>query len=233
MFPSLSRISKPLLGADQPTVISGPPPDKRSHGFRLVPGAERRPGVMRIRVLTTATAATPLQTHRRETAMSDAATPPVAPRAASLLLRRHPTSLQGPSRSPRRIHVASPRRAASGLIGLQAGPRINRRSLPGHTAHHHVGRKGRHPERWQQQVGSGRSDAASSGNPPRPRGALRNDLRRRHRRSAASRLTDQELGEARTARPRASTRQFSQRTQMIPPLEAQSQVPSPPEGWFR
>jgi len=167
MFPSLSRISEPLLGADQPTASSGPPRDKRSLGFRLVPGDKRRPGVIRIRVLTTATAATPLQPHPRETAMSGAAPPPVAPRRASLLLRRHPKSLQGPSRSTRLIQVASPRRAASGLIGLQTGPRIHRRSLPGHTAHHHAGREGRHPERWQQQLGSRRSDAAGSGNPRR------------------------------------------------------------------
>jgi hypothetical protein len=153
MFPSLSRISEPLLGADQPTASSGPPRDKRSLGSRLVPGGRRRPGVIHIRVLTTATAATPLQPHPRETAMGSAATPPVAGRRASLLLRRHPKSLQGPSRT-RLIQVASPRRAASGLIGLQTGPRIHRRSLPGHTAHHHPGRKGRRSAR-DERAGAG------------------------------------------------------------------------------
>jgi hypothetical protein len=233
MFPSLSRVSEPLLGADQPTASSGPPRDKRSHVSHLVPRGKRRPGVIRIRVLTTAAAATHLQPHPQGTAMSGTATPPVAPRRASQFLRRHPKSLQGPSRSTRLIQVASPCWRASGLIGLDTGPRIHRRSLPGHSAHHHAGRKGRHPERWQQQLGSRRSDAAGRGNPPRPRGALRNDLRRRHRRSAASKPSDQELGEARSARPRASRRQFSQRTQMISPLEALSQVPSPPAGLFR
>ena len=142
MFPSLSRISEPLLGAGQPTASSGPPRDKRSLGFRLVPGDKRRPGVIRIRVLTTATAATPLQPHPRETARSGTARPTVFPRRASLLLRHHPKSLQGHAHSTRL--TTSPRRAARGLIGLQAGPRIHRRSLPGHTAHHHPGRKGRH-----------------------------------------------------------------------------------------
>jgi hypothetical protein len=144
MFPSLSTISEPLPGADQPTASSGPPRDKRSRGSRLVPTGRRRPAVIRIRVLTTATAATPLQPHPRETAMSGTTTTPVAPRRASLLLRRHPKSLQERSHSTRLI--PSSRRAASGLIGLQTGPRIPWRSLPGHTAHHHPGRKGRcHP----------------------------------------------------------------------------------------
>ena len=142
MFPSLSRISEPLLGADQPTASSGPPRDKRSRGYRLVPRGGRPPGVIRIRVLTTATAAAPLEPHPRATAMSGTTTP-VAPRRASLLLRRHPKSLQRPSHST--CLIPSPRRAASRLIGLQTGPRIHRRSLPGHTAHHHPGRKGRHP----------------------------------------------------------------------------------------
>ena len=141
MFPSLSRISEPLLGARQTTASSGPPRDKRSLGFRLVPGDKRRPGVIRIRVLTTATA-TPLQPHPRETARSGTARPTVFPRRASLLLRHHPKSLQGHAHYTRL--TTSPRRAARGLIGLQAGPRIHRRSLPGHTAHHHPGRKGRH-----------------------------------------------------------------------------------------
>ena len=141
MFPSLSRISEPLLGAGQPTASSGPPRDKRSLGFRLLSGDKRRPGVIRIRVLTTATA-TPLQPHPRETARSGTARPTVFPRRASLLLRHHPKSLQGHAHSTRL--TTSPRRAARGLIGLQAGPRIHRRSLPGHTAHHHPGRKGRH-----------------------------------------------------------------------------------------
>ena len=142
MFPSLSRISEPLLGADQPTASSGPPRDKRSRGYRLVPRGGRPPEVIRIRVLTTATAATPFQPHPRATAMSGTTTP-VAPRRTSLPQRRHPKSLQEPSHSTRL--VPAPRRAASGLIGLQTGPRIHRRSLPGHTAHHHPGRKGRHP----------------------------------------------------------------------------------------
>jgi hypothetical protein len=142
MFPSHLRISEPLLGAGQPTASSGPPRDKRSLAFRLVPGDKRRPGVIRLRVLTTVTPATPLQPHPRETAMSGAR-PPVAPRRASLLPRHPPKSLQGPSHST--LPTPSPRRAAaSGLIGLQIGARIPRRSLPGHTAHHHPGRKGRH-----------------------------------------------------------------------------------------
>jgi hypothetical protein len=144
MFPSLSRISEPLPRADQPTASSGPPRDKRSLGFRLVSGDRRRPGVIRIRVLTTATAATPLQPHPRETARSCTARPTVFPRRASLLPRPHPKSLQGHAHSTRL--TPSPRRAAaSGLIGLQTGPRIHQRSLPGHTAHDHPGRKGRHP----------------------------------------------------------------------------------------
>ena len=143
MFHSLSRISGPLAGADQPTASSGPPRDKMSRGSRLVPTGRRRPGVIRIRVLTTATAATPLQPHPRETAMSGTTTTPVAPRRASLLPRQHPKSLQERSHSTRLI--PSSRRAASGLIGLQTGPRIPWRSLPGHTAHHHPGRKGRDP----------------------------------------------------------------------------------------
>jgi len=143
MFPSLSRLSEPLLGAGQPTASSGPPRDKRSLGFRLLSGDKRRPGVIRIRVLTTATAATPLQPHPRETARSGTARPTMFPQRASLLLRHHPKSLQGHAHSTRL--TTSPRRAARGLIGLQAGPRIHRRSLPGHTAHHHPGRKGRNP----------------------------------------------------------------------------------------
>jgi len=139
MFPSLSRISEPLLGADQPTASSGPPRDKRSRGSRLVPRGGRPPEVIRIRVLTTVTAATPLQPHPRETAMSGTTTP-VAPRRTSLPQRRHPKSLQEPSHSSRLI--PAPRRAASGLIGLQTGARIHQRSLPGHTAHHHPRRKG-------------------------------------------------------------------------------------------
>jgi len=110
MFPSLSRISEPLLGADQPTASSGPPRDKRSRGYRLVPRGGRPPEVIRIRVLTTATAATPFQPHPRATAMSGTTTP-VAPRRTSLLLRRHPKSLQEPSHSTRL--VPAPRRAAS------------------------------------------------------------------------------------------------------------------------
>jgi hypothetical protein len=232
MFPSLSRISEPLLGADQTTASSGPPRDKTSHLSHLVGRGRRRPGVIRIRVLPTATAATRLQPRPRGTAMRGAATSPVASRRASQLLRRHPKSLQAPSRPTRLVQVASPCWRASGLIGLETGPMIHRRSLPGHTAHHHAGRKGRHPGRWQQ-LGSRRLDAAGSGNPPRPRGALDNDLRRRHRRSAAPKANDQELGEPRTARPRALRRQFSQSTQMISPLEALSQLPSPPAGLFR
>ena len=144
MFHSLSRISEPLPGADQPTASSGPPRDKMSRGSRLVPTGRRRPGVIRIRVLTTATAATPLQPHPRETAMSGTTTTPVAPRRAFLLLRRRPKSLQERSHSTRLIPAS--RRAASGLIALQTGPRIPWRSLPGHIAHHHPGRKGRcHP----------------------------------------------------------------------------------------
>jgi hypothetical protein len=143
MFPSLSRISEPLLGADQPTASSSPPRDKRSLGFRLGPGDKRRPGVIRVRVLTTATAATPPQPHPRETARSGTARPTVFPQRTSLLLRHYPKSLQGHAHSTRL--APSPRRAACGLIGLLAGPRIHRRSLPGHIAHHHPARKGRHP----------------------------------------------------------------------------------------
>jgi hypothetical protein len=142
MFPTLSRISEPLLGAGQPTASSGPPRDKRSLGFRLVSEDEQRPGVIRIRVLATPAAAAPLQPHPRETARSGTARPTVFPRRGSLLLRHHPRSLQGHAHSTRL--TPSPRRAACGLIGLQTGARNHRRSLPGHTAHHHPGRKGRH-----------------------------------------------------------------------------------------
>lgn len=72
--------------------------------------------------------------------MRVAATLPVASRRASQLLRRHPQSLQAPSRPTRLVQVASPCWRASGLIGLETGPMIHRRSLPGHTAHHHAGR---------------------------------------------------------------------------------------------
>jgi hypothetical protein len=161
MFPSLSRISEPLLGADQPTASSGPPRDKRSRGSRLVPRGGRPPEVIRIRVLTTVTAATPLQPHPRETAMSGTTTP-VAPRRTSLPQRRHPKSLQEPSHSTRLI--PAPRRAASGLIGLQTGPRIHRRSLPGHTAHHHPGRKGR----CRRRVKTGFSTGATGSDFERP-----------------------------------------------------------------
>jgi hypothetical protein len=154
MFHSLSRISEPLAGADQPTASSGPPRDKMSRGSRLVPTGRRRPGVIRIRVLTTATAATPLQPHPRETAMSGTTTTPVAPRRAFLLLRRRPKSLQERSHSTRLIPPS--RRAASRLIALQTGPRIPWRSLPGHIAHHHPGRKGRcHPNDPPVISGSG------------------------------------------------------------------------------
>jgi hypothetical protein len=161
MFPSLSRISGPLLGADQPTASSGPPRDKRSRGSRLVERGGRPPEVIRIRVLTTVTAATPLQPHPRETAMSGTTTP-VAPRRTSLPQRRHPKSLQEPSHSTRLI--PAPRRAASGLIGLQTGPRIHRRSLPGHTAHHHPGRKGR----CRRRVKTGFSTGATGSDFERP-----------------------------------------------------------------
>jgi len=97
---------------------------------------------------------------------------PVAPRRPSQFRRRHRKSVQDPSRSPRLIQVISPRRPASGLIGVERGPKLHRRSLPGHTAHHHSAH-----------------------------------LRRRHRRSAASKPSDQQDGETRTARSRASTRQ--------------------------
>jgi hypothetical protein len=142
MFPSLSRISEPLLGAGQPTASSGPPRDKRSLGFRLVSGDKRRPGVI-IFASNRDSGNTPPATPTRDGEELHGEADGV-PRRASLLLRHHPKSLQGHAHSTRL--TPSPRRAAaSGLIGLQTGPRIHQRSLPGHTAHHHPGREGRDP----------------------------------------------------------------------------------------
>jgi hypothetical protein len=200
MFPSLSRVSGPLLGADRPTASSGPPRDQWCRVHQVVPKGTGPPGVIRIRVPTTVAATLHLQPDRRGTAMSSAATLPVASRRPSQFVRHHPKSVQDPSHSPRLNQVDSPRRRASGLIGLETGPRIHRRSLPGHMAHHHSGRKVRRPERWQGQLRSHRRGAAGSVDAPRGCGAQRNDLQRRHRRSAASKGSDQELGEVRTGR---------------------------------
>lgn len=234
MFRSLSRVSAPLLGADQPAVSSGPPRYEWSRVPQLVPRGKGPPGVIRIRVSMPAAATLHLQPDRRGTAISGAATLPVASRRPSQFVRHHPKSVQDPSRSPRMIQVVAPRRRASGLIGLETGPRIHRRSLPEHTAHHHSRRKVRHPERWRQHLRSRRSDAAGSVDAPRACGALRNDLRRRHRRSAASRASDHELGEARELDGRELRDAGSAGGRGWFRLSSPwSQLPPRPEGSFR
>ncbi len=206
IFPGLSRFSVPLLGAGQPPARAGPPPDS----FRRVPQTDpegKGPGGgIRVRVLINAAGTAHLQDLRRS-AMSGAARPPAGSRPGSLFLRRHPKAVQGPSRRRARIQVVPPRWRASGLVGLDNGRMLHRRSQSGHKARHHPARRAGHSERSQQQLRSRRSDVAGSVDRNRGRGAVVSDLRPRHRRSTASALSDQEPADARTARWRA-LRQF-------------------------
>jgi hypothetical protein len=232
MFPSLSRISVPLLGADKPTASSGPPRDNWRRVPHLVPTRKGPPGVIRIRVLTTAVGTPRRQSASRRPRMRGAATLSVAPRRESKSLRHDPKPVQDRSCSPRLIQLVSPHWHTSGVVGLETGPRVHRRSLPGHTFHHHSGRRVPHAERSQQERRSRRSDAAGSVGAPGGCVALGSDPRRRHRRSAASKPSDQELGE-RELPGRELERPVQSKGTDAFVAEPLPQLPPPPEGLHR
>jgi hypothetical protein len=203
IFPRLARFSVPPLGAGQPPASTGPPPD----GFRRVPETDPEGngpgGGLRARVLINASGTVHLQ-DLRPWARRGTARPPAGSRPASLFLRRHPKAVQRPSRRRGRIQVVPPRWQASGLVGLESGRMVHRRSLPGHKGHHHPARRAGHTERSQPR--SRRSDVAGSVDGNRGRGAVVSNLRRRRRRSTASAPSDQEPADERTARWRALRR---------------------------
>ena len=83
-----------------------------------------------------------------------------SPRRASQLQRWD----EATSRCPRLLLRATPSPRFSAVPALDKGPWAHRRSLPGHTAHHHFGRRARHRAHLQQQRREQRRKRIASAN---------------------------------------------------------------------
>ena len=83
-----------------------------------------------------------------------------SPRRASQLQRWD----EGTSRCPRLLLRATPNPRFSAVPALNKGPWAHRRSLPGHTAHHHFGRRARCRAHLQQQRREQRRKRIASAN---------------------------------------------------------------------
>jgi hypothetical protein len=195
IFPRISTATSPFppLGGGQSTARSDPPRAEIDRNAKRLAAVEDPPRMVRIYVVGLSTA-TMLHRAIHGKALVSVPALPVGPQPRVRFPSHRPVSYLSRWSGPRIVQTPGALSRTATYCGL-AGPTVHRRALSGRMSHHRPNRNVCHLDRWRHRRRS-RSDASTTADAHRGRGARRPDLHRTRQHAAMS-DPDQEPGEPR------------------------------------